>query len=78
MLENKPIVKAIKQSVATLTEQQAKLNKKQENLARKRLAYAPKRKLKVQLKLQEAINIDLEDKEALAAIAKKAYEEGRV
>ena len=39
---------------------------------------AKKRGRKLQLKLEEAINIDNEDKEALAIIAKKAYEEGRV
>ena len=72
------MVKALKKTVTALEEQQVIDNKKKQCLQRKRAAYAPKRLRKLQLKLQEAINIDLEDKEAIAAIAKKAYEEGRV
>ena len=47
MLENKPLVKALKQSAAKYAEQQAKQKKKQDSLNRKRAAYEPKRKLKI-------------------------------
>ena len=77
-LEKQPLVKAIKESMAKLDKTNMIKEKKSEILEKKRAAYAPKRKRKLQLKLLEAINLDLEDKQALADIAQRALREGRV
>lgn len=73
-----PLVKAMKDSVVAI-EKVNELKKKQSaNLERKRANYAPKREKKIQLKLHEAIDLDLQDKKVLAEISLNALREGRV
>ena len=70
-------VKAMQASAAqTIKQQKAKQLKKEKKAAKKK-TNAKKREIKIQLKMDEAIRFDKEDKSVLAAITKKAYAEGR-